>query len=274
MLTRRRLVLFTLAALGALALRAACGGEPAASVTFLDVGQGDAVLVRSADGHVALIDGGPAPRGLADRLLELGVTKVEVVVASHHHSDHYGGLAEVVERFDPILFVASGSDLATPAYVRLLRAVQGSPRTSVLRPQSTGRQVELGEHLKLMVLPMPPLDPANENNNSVGVRVEAGGDAVLLTGDSETAERAWWREHCPQFLEDCRVLKAPHHGARNGLDAAFLDLVRPRTVAISCGRDNSYGHPHAAALRLLRDRGVEVLRTDELGSITIELGVR
>jgi competence protein ComEC len=92
---------------------------------------------------------------------------------------------------------------------------------------------------------------------------------VLLTGDSETPERAWWMDHARDLCADATILKLAHHGSRNGTNAAWLDLVRPKLAVASLGKDNGFGHPHSAPLALLARRGIPLLRTDEVGTVTI-----
>jgi beta-lactamase superfamily II metal-dependent hydrolase len=108
-----------------------------------------------------------------------------------------------------------------------------------------------------------------ENNNSIGLRVQYGTFSVLLTGDSETKERQWWIAHSVSLMRDCTILKLAHHGSRNGTDQHWLDLVQPELAVASVGQNNDYGHPHSETLSLLRGNGVPLLRTDLRGTITI-----
>jgi beta-lactamase superfamily II metal-dependent hydrolase len=237
-----------------------------ARIDFLDVGQGDSVLVRSPEGKAMLVDAGPS-RNVVERLRERGVTSIDLVVVSHHHSDHYGGMEAVIREFKPRYFVATNSSHTTPSYLKLIRLVRDSGLTA-LRPSGAARKIELGS-VAITVLPQPPTNEKEENDNSIGLRVQYGSSAVLLTGDSEESERRWWRQQCPDLLRDCAVLKLAHHGSHNGTDAAWLALVRPRVAVASLGKGNDYGHPHSETLALLSRAQVPILRTDERGTISI-----
>ena len=96
-----------------------------------------------------------------------------------------------------------------------------------------------------------------------------GSFSVLLTGDSEETERQWWLKHDPELMRNCTILKLAHHGSRNGTDARWLQTVRPELAVASLGKNNEYGHPHSETISLLRRAGLPLLRTDQLGTITI-----
>ena len=237
------------------------------TIEFLDVGQGDSALIRSPEGKLALVDAGPSPERAASLLRERGVDRLDLVVVSHHHSDHYGGMLAVIREFHPRVFLDAPSPHASRAYELLLRAVRDEGITAI-QPTDSARKIELGS-VHLTILPMPPVDPHNENNNSVGLRVDYGDFSALLTGDSEVAERAWWTEHAAHLCARVSVLKLAHHGSRNGTSAAWLNLTRPSLAVASLAVDNEYGHPHPETLQRLRRAGVPLDRTDQAGSITI-----
>lgn len=239
-----------------------------AAIVFLDVGQGDSILVRSPEGKAALIDAGPHRDLAASLLRREGVRSLDLVIVSHHHADHYSGMEDVLREFPPRVFLASGSAHTTEHYRKLLRAVRDQGLTAI-RPEATPRRIELGS-VVLTVLPQPPEDPADENDNSVGIRVDYGGFSALLPGDAGHSERRWWERHAPELCAGCTVLKLAHHGSRDGTDAPWLDLVRPELAVASLGQDNEYGHPHPEALALLAGRGIPLLRTDRDGTVTIE----
>ena len=243
-------------------------GDARLTIEFLDVGQGDAALIRTPEGKTALIDAGPSPERAAQLLEERGVTRLDLAVVSHHHADHYGGMRAVVERFRPRAFLDAPAPHSSRAYAALLRAVRDSGATAIEPTPGAPRQVKLGPVL-LTLLPQPPVDAREENNNSIGIRVDYGDFAALLTGDSEVPERAYWREHCPDLLAHVNVLKLAHHGSRNGTDAAWLKLARPELAVASLGAGNEYGHPHPETLRRLAAAGVPLDRTDRQGTITV-----
>ncbi len=242
-------------------------GGPAATVEFLDVGQGDSILIRSPEGKNALIDAGPS-RSVVGLLRSRGVKSLDLVVVSHHHSDHYGGMAEVIRAFHPRVFVDADSPHATPPYVALLQRVKDDGLTAIRPYGDRARKINLGS-VTLTLLPQPPASGHEENNNSIGIRVDYGAFSALLTGDSEGPERRWWLRHARPLCADVQVLKLAHHGSRNGVDRAWLDLARPRLAVASLGSGNEFGHPHPQALALLRSEGIPLLRTDLSGTVAI-----
>ncbi len=236
-------------------------------VDFLDIGQGDSILIRSPEGKTALIDAGPSRDAATKLLKRKGVSEIDIVIVTHHHSDHYGGMDQVIRNFKPKYFVATGSSHTTKGYLKLLQTVKAEGITAVA-PTAKPRKIELGSVL-LTVFPQPPPDHEEENNNSIGIRLDYGKFSVLMTGDSETDERNWWRAHCVSLVRDCTILKLAHHGSRNGTDQHWLDLVQPEAAVASLGAGNDYGHPHAETISLLRKNEIPFLRTDQRGTITI-----
>jgi competence protein ComEC len=245
-------------------------GRPAArpaTIEVLDVGQGDSILIQSPEGKTALIDAGPSKNAALSILRRKGITSLDLVAISHHHSDHYGGMDAVVRAMKPRYFLASRSGHTTSLYLKLLKTVEAESMT-VIEPTSRPRKIELGS-LELTIFPQPPDDRKEENNNSIGLRLKYGDFSMLLTGDSEETERQWWLKHDPELMRNCTILKLAHHGSRNGTDARWLQTVRPELAVASLGRNNDYGHPHSETISLLRRSGLPLLRTDQLGTITI-----
>ena len=236
-----------------------------ASVEFLDVGQGDSILIRSPEGKSALVDAGPSGR-VVELLRARGITALDLVVVSHHHLDHYGGMPAVIRAFRPRVFLDADSPHATPMYVKLLEQVRSSGITAI-RAGPKSRKIDLGS-VAITVFPRAPTDEKEENNNSIGLRVDYGATSALLTGDSQGSERRWWMKNCPGLIAEVQVLKLAHHGSRNGTDPSWLELARPSIAVASLGKDNSFGHPHPETLDRLRSAGIPLLRTDELGSIS------
>jgi competence protein ComEC len=243
-------------------------GGKSVVVQVLNVGQGDSILVRSPEGKMALIDAGPSRDGALNALRRAGVQRLDIVALSHHHSDHYGGMDEVIREMKPRYFLASHSGHTTKTYLKLLQTVE-SQRVTSIQPSSRARKIELGS-VELTIFPQAPEDKKEENNNSVCLRLKYGSFSVLFPGDGETPERHWWLQHEPELVRNCTILKLAHHGSRNGTDATWLKAVRPELAVASMGTGNDYGHPHPETVSLLRRSGIPFLRTDQLGTITIE----
>ncbi len=244
--------------------------QPAApgrlTIDVLDIGQGDAILIRAPDGQSALIDAGTSSI-VVTRLKEHDVKSIDLVAVTHHHTDHYGGTDDVIKAFNPRFFLATDSGHTTSMYIKLLKLVRDHKMTAI-QPTDQPRKIELGS-VRLTVLPQPPINDKEENDNSIGIRLEFGTFSMLMTGDSEEPARDFWKRTCPDLLK-ATVLKLAHHGSHNGTDAEWLKLVRPELGVISCGVGNSYGHPHTEALSLLEQFKIPLKRTDTDGNIRIE----
>ena len=260
MRTLRSALLLVVAALGCTATAREADEPALIEVVFLDVGQGDAILIRSPEGKTALVDAGPSD-GIADQLAALGVDTIDLLVASHAHADHIGGMDRVLDTHPVRYYLDNGLPHTTATYAGVMERVRNSDIT-YLAP--TARTITLGSAL-LRVLPSDTT-LEEQNDRSVSLVIEYGRFRTLLTGDTETAGL----EHLlASGVPEVTVLKASHHGSRNGVTPAWISATRPAVVVISCGRDNTYGHPHEWALRYYGARGTQVYRTDVHGTVTI-----
>jgi hypothetical protein len=142
-------------------------------------------------------------------------------------------------------------------------------RITAIRAGPKPRRIGLGS-VTLTVFPQAPSYEGDENNNSIGIRVEYGRFSALLPGDAEGPERRWWIRNVPELCADVDVLKLAHHGSRNGTNSSWLTLTRPRLAVASLAAYNDFGHPHPETLGLLRSLGIPLKRTDESGSILIQ----
>lgn len=235
----------------------------------IDVGQGDSFLLRTPEQNV-LIDAGETEYGstVAETLEEYGVERLDLVIATHMHSDHMGGMAEVLEAVpaDKVVMTALTEDTTptTRVYENLLTVLEQSPDTDVeaARP---GEEYELGSGVTLTILG-PVQDYDDLNLTSVVCRVDAGERSFLFTGDMEKAAEEDLLDAGADL--DADVLKVGHHGASTSSSEDFLEAVSPVCSVISVGEGNSYGHPTPATLERLEPWG-PVYRTDLLGSIRI-----
>lgn len=249
--------------LGCLPLAAGAAPQDTLEVRFLDVGQGDAALIRIG-GSTVLVDAGPSD-DIADRLLELGVRDVDLLVVSHPHADHLGGADAILEGFPVRYYTDNGVPHTTRSYERVIDLVERGP---VRYMRADRRTIRIGD-ATLEIIPAAPAlrgDP-NLNNQSLALVLRRGEFVALFTGDAETeAINAWLAlEALPAGIT---VLKGGHHGSRNGVTPALLSRTRPEIVVLSLGAGNSYSHPHEWALRYYHAGGRRVLRTDESGDVT------
>ena len=235
-------------------------GGPRLRVDVLDVGQGDAILLRPPSGASILVDGGPHDDDLAARLAELGVSRLAAVILTHDEADHSGGLEEIlgtvpVERF---------------AYANAGRPLLREARAARARPVrlAAGAGLRNGS-LRIAVLwpPSALLDARASEPNTASLVLLARWHRfrMLLTGDAEA-------EAVPLDPGAIDVLKVAHHGSEDGGLDRLLESATPRLAVVSVGEDNPYGHPSPATLIDLAEHGVPVLRTDRDGDVTITVG--
>lgn len=235
-------------------------------VDMLDVGQGDAILVR-AEGRAVLVDAGPDD-GITAQLDTLGVRRLDLAVGTHPHADHIGGMDAVLNTLDVRFYMDNGMPHSTGTYASVMAAVEGR-RVRYVAPE-VGRRIALGSEVSLTVLAPPaPLfaDTRSDlNSNSVILLVEHGSVRMLLMGDAEEPTEAWL---AAQGLPDIDVLKVSHHGSEHSSVPGFLAAADPEVALISCGANNKYGHPDAPALSRLAAVGATVYRTDTQGQVRV-----
>jgi beta-lactamase superfamily II metal-dependent hydrolase len=250
-----------LPSLALLLAAAAVADTPVVYISFLDVGQGDATVIESADGTVALVDGGRGTWDVVRLLQEGGVDTVDLVVATHADMDHIGGLDGVLIDLPVRYYMDNGVPHTTREYAELMDVVEWSKAT-YLEPIS--RTITLGD-VTIRVLPPWP-GARSQNDASVGLLVEYGAFRALLAGDAEQdALNHWLRLGVPTVA----VLKASHHGARNGVTPGWVQATKPRVVVISVGAGNPYGHPDPYALRYYGVYAEAIYRTDRDGEILV-----
>ncbi len=237
-------------------------------VSFLDVGQGDAILIESPSGRRVLIDGGPSPSLLLSHLgrrMPFWDRSVDLVILSHPDADHIAGLIPVLERYRVGGVVFREVGCVNPTCAQWDRLVEERGITAY--QGEAGMVIELDEGLWLEVLHPGPriLVDASFNDNSVVVRLTYGAVSMLLTGDIEARAEAVLLADGVHLAST--VLKVAHHGSCHSSTPAFLDAVDPQLAVISVGEDNDFGHPCARVIQQLG--GARVYRTDTHGTVTL-----
>jgi competence protein ComEC len=237
-------------------------------LTLLDVGQGDAMVLRAADGRAWVVDAGASFAGgfdagedvVARFLWARGVRRLEGIAVSHGHPDHDGGVPFLIRAFQPKVLWQGPAAPGASAVGRAAARV-GVPRATLSR----GDRLASGP-LRAQVLGPPPGPPAREHNDdSLVLGIEWGAARLLLTGDLETEGEA----RLPPW--PAAVVKVPHHGSRTSSSAAFVAATRPRLALVSVGARNRFGHPDPHALGRYRKAGALVLRTDQDGAVTVSV---
>lgn len=244
-------------------------------VYYFDVGQGDSSLI-SYDGQTVLIDAGE--QGMGDTVVgyieALGISRIDYVIATHPHSDHIGGMPEVIEAFEIGTVIAPKiSDEMTPTtkvYEKFLTALSGKGLR--LTAAKTGDAYSLADdsvendNTAFEIIAPIRDDYTDLNDWSVGIRLVHGDTAFIFTGDAEKDAEADMIESGEVLSAD--VLKTPHHGSSTSSSGAFLESVNPTYAVISCGDGNSYGHPHSETIEKFDDYGIKYYRTDQNGTVT------
>ncbi len=237
------------------------------SAYFLDVGQGDSSLIIFGNKTI-LIDAGEIDMGdrVVSDLKERGVTRIDLLVATHPHSDHIGGMQKVLDNFPVGKVLDSGMPHPSALYERFLEKVD--KKNIPYKVAVQGDTIDLDPALRIAVLSPPEKRFGDDlNTNSVMLRISYGTINFLFTGDAGgEAETALTKSG---YALDSQILKVGHHGSMHSSSPAFIARVHPETAIISLGRDNPYGHPHKQAIDTLTDTGAIIYRTDRDGTILV-----
>lgn len=277
----------------ALLILTSCGAHRARALTMtvLDVGQGDSIVLESPSGHTVVIDGGgqiesmrhmdeggasdPGERVVVPFLRARGINRVDIVVLTHPHGDHVGGLRAVL-RDENVGVVLDGQVQPYPseAYAQFRQEIADEHIRAIKAMR--GMRIDLGDGVTMDVLNPPPgtpygigTDDTTVNDDSIVLRVSYGKTRLMLDGDAEVEAEDNMLAAYPASYLRANVLKCGHHGSRNASSDEWLDAVSPKIGVISCGLHNRFGHPHEESLERLSAHGVTLYRTDLDGAVTI-----
>lgn len=239
------------------------------TVSFLNVGQGDAIFIDAPSGRQVLIDGGKG----STVVRELGKVSpwydrsIDVVIGTHPDADHIGGLPDVLARYDVATIVRSSVEDDGADQTAFLRAIDSEKDAHVLIAER-GQIIDLGEGAYLEILfPDRPLPSVETNAGSIVARLVYGDTAFMLTGDApQTIEEYLVSLDGSSLKSD--VLKAGHHGSRTSSALSFVGYVAPSYAVFSRGCDNSYGHPHTEVVELFARFGIPTRDTCSDGAVT------
>jgi competence protein ComEC len=243
-------------------------------VTFLDVGQGDSIFIQFPRKGNILIDGGSAwreydsgERVIAPFLRKKGIKRVDLIVLSHPHLDHVGGLIYVIKNFKIGLILSNGQMHNSYTYQKFLETVK--KKNIPYKIGRWGQKIEGYKGVEIYILhPREPLiknTNSDLNNNSLVIKLTYKKISFLFTGDIEReAESDLLR--LGEILKST-VLKVPHQGSRTSSTEEFLEAVKPKIAVISVGKKNRFHHPHSLALKRLKKFGIKVYRTDKDGAV-------
>ncbi len=238
-------------------------------IHFIDVGQGDAILVLTPS-KTMLIDAGPVDGNAVGYLQSAGVAEIDLVVATHPHADHIGGMTEILNSFVVRRIIDPGVVHSTLTYTRYLELID---RLDI--PYTEGRKgmrIDLCTNAFAEIIHPSNINEESLNDASIVILLTIGNIRILLPGDIERVSEEelleWHREATPGGLRS-HILKVPHHGSPTSSHTEFIAAVRPELSIIMCGLYNSHGNPHRQTLATLEAAGSNILRTDLNGHIII-----
>jgi competence protein ComEC len=237
-------------------------------VTFLDVGQGDAIFIESPDGNQILIDSGANKNisNVLSRVLPFYDRSIDVLIATHPDQDHIGGFPEILKRYKVGKYFDNGLLGETSTFKEITKELLDKKVNG--RKLVKGEIIDLGDGVFLKIFyPNIELEGDDTNKNSVVIKIVYGESNILLTGDIPTDVEKYLAITEGENLNS-DILKVAHHGSKNSLSEEFFSAVSPEYSIISASKDNSFGHPHKEIIDALNNIGTNILRTYEMGDIT------
>lgn len=236
-------------------------------ISYMDVGQGDAAYIK-VNGNDILIDAGPRSNSkeLLEQLKAKNIDDFELVIATHPHEDHIGGMVDVFREYEVKAFYSPKITHTTKTYENLVKAVKDEGlKTKELK---SGMVIDLGEGAKFEVFTPQKSEYEELNDYSPIMKLSFGDTSYLFTGDAEKlAEEEALSKYKTSLDSD--VIKFGHHGSSSSSSNAFIEAVSPKYGIISCAKDNKYGHPHRETLDIIKKYNIKTFRTDTDGEIIL-----
>ena len=236
-------------------------------ISYMDVGQGDAAYIK-VNGNDILIDAGPRSNSkeLLEQLKAKNIDDFELVIATHPHEDHIGGMVDVFKEYEVKAFYSPKITHTTKTYENLVKAVKDEGlKTKELKG---GMVIDLGEGAKFEVFTPQKSEYEELNDYSPIMKLSFGDTSYLFTGDAEKlAEEEALAKYKTSLDSD--VIKFGHHGSSSSSSNAFIEAVSPKYGIISCAKDNKYGHPHRETLDIIKKYNIKTFRTDTVGEIIL-----
>ncbi len=234
--------------------------------TFVDVGQGDSTLIQF-DGYDILVDAGEKAYGddVVNALKKANVDDLEFLVATHPHSDHIGGISEVLESFEVENFVMPDVEHTTATYEKMLDIII-EKEINVIIPSQGEDLIDI-DGVKVKVISPEVKDDDNLNNYSICLRVDYGNTRLILTGDAEAKIEEMILDSGIDINAD--IYQVGHHGSVTSNTETFLEAMQPQIAIISAGKNNDYGHPHDEVVDRIQSFGTKIYNTIDTSTITI-----
>ena len=239
--------------------------EGSMAVHFIDVGQGDSILISMPTGENMLIDAGDNDKGevVVDYLRSQGVERIDYLVGTHPHADHIGGLDDVIDEFDIGEIYMPRVTHTTKTYMDVLEAIDR--KGLKIKAARSGLTIPIEGAMAEILAPDSDLKSDNLNDFSIVIRLTYGQTAFLFQGDAEKRTE----DSILSSYDNIKthVIKLGHHGSSTSNTEDYIEAVDPEYAVIMLGTDNKYGHPHKEVISLMEDKGITVYRTDLDGTI-------
>lgn len=241
-----------------------CAREKLFSVHIIDVGQGDSIFIQTLENKRILIDAGDeeAEHTVYSYLKRRGVKKIDVLIATHPDTDHIGSMDYIIDKFKISHFYMPDAKTDSEAFYNLLDSCK--EKNLKIEYLTKGDRLKIDRSTTMEILSPSTITDKN-NLNSIVSLLNYKGYEFLFTGDAEKENESEILSSCN--LPDIEFLKAGHHGSSSSSTDEFIEKLKPEAVAISCGYNNDYGHPHRSVLDTFRKNGAVVYRTDKNGSL-------
>lgn len=241
-----------------------CSREKLFSVHIIDVGQGDSIFIQTLEDKRILIDAGDeeAEHTVYSYLKRRGVKKIDVLIATHPDTDHIGSMDYIIDKFKISHFYMPNAKTDSEAFYNLLDSCK--EKNLKIEYLTKGDRLKIDSSTTMEILSPSTITDKN-NLNSIVSLLNYKGYEFLFTGDAEKENESEILSSCN--LPDIEFLKAGHHGSSSSSTDEFIEKLKPEAVAISCGYNNDYGHPHRSVLDTFRENGAVVYRTDKNGSL-------
>jgi competence protein ComEC len=237
-------------------------------IHFIDVGQGDSILIEEAGGKNILVDGGDSADRIAaeiiNYLMDQNIKKLDYIISTHPHADHIGGLADIIDSFEVGKILDSGKIHSSMTYENYLIKID-QENIDFATPRQ-GDKLKIGKSEIIFLHPDQKIENYDLNNSSLVFVLKYGQQNFLFTGDIEKEVEAELLKENPNLKAN--VIKVPHHGSKTSSLAAWTKSLKPKLAVIQVG-DNHYGHPAAEVIKLYQNQGAQVYRNDLSGNIVI-----
>lgn len=242
---------------------------------MIDVGQADSFLLRIPDGKNVkniLIDAGAPnktrPDTIPEYLSSLGIKELDMLILTHPHYDHIGAAKKVLDSVTVRTVMIPDCDYSGKTWTNILETIEKKNIEVIF--SEVGQTLDIGEAKMKILAPSDNMLAGKETNDySIVAKVTYGETSFMFTGDAESDSEAEIIKAFSKSDLKCNVLKVGHHGSSTSSSQAFLNAVNPEIALISCGKGNDYGHPHKETMQKLGDMGINIFRTDEMGTVII-----